>query len=114
MGLSDCSLIMISLSDVFKLNQSHEAVGWYIPLIIHQRLVFLQSCSGNSLFPLYRIRSNSIENFLDDNDRKQKYENVTDEDLAANKHALSASLQLVGGGSKKPPRPLPRPARPEH
>ena len=27
---SDCSLIMISLSDVFKLNQSHAAVGWYL------------------------------------------------------------------------------------
>ena len=26
---SDCSLITISLSDVYKLNQSHEAVGWY-------------------------------------------------------------------------------------
>ena len=24
----DCSLIMISLSDVFKLNRSHETVGW--------------------------------------------------------------------------------------
>ena len=27
---SDCLLIMISLSDVFKLNRSHEAVGWYL------------------------------------------------------------------------------------
>ena len=27
---SDCSLIMISLSDVFKLNQSLAAVGWYL------------------------------------------------------------------------------------
>ena len=30
MDQSDCSLIVISLSDVFKLNRLHEAVGWYL------------------------------------------------------------------------------------
>ena len=62
------------------------------------------------------MRSNSVENILDADEKNQKYENVTDEDLAA-KHALSASQQLSapnGGTHKKPPMPLPRPARPDH
>ena len=64
-----------------------------------------------------RMRSNSVENILDGDEKNQKYENVTDEDLAV-KHALSANHQQLsapnGGTHKKPPMPLPRPARPEH
>ena len=66
-----------------------------------------------------RFRSNSVENILDDEDKKQKYENVTDEDIAA-KHALSSShhpqqqMAGLGMGPRKPPMPLPRPVRTEH
>ena len=64
-----------------------------------------------------------MENILDGDEKNQKYENVTDEDIAT-KHALSVShhLQLgeesaahVGSGAhRKAPMPLPRTARPEH
>ena len=61
-----------------------------------------------------RIRSLSVENILDEKEteKSRKYENVTEEDLAA-KHALSASTQLAAL-PRKPPMPLPRPSRSEH
>ena len=61
-----------------------------------------------------RIRSLSMENILDEKEaeKTRKYENVTEEDLAA-KHALSASTQLTAL-PRKPPMPLPRPTRSEH
>ena len=69
------------------------------------------------MFFITRFRTNSLEIILDGDEKNQKYENVTDEDLAA-KHALSASYQgqqsapiPSSGHLKKPPMPLPRPAR---
>jgi hypothetical protein len=67
-----------------------------------------------SLSKELKFRSNSVENILDEDEKNRKYENVTDEDLAA-KHTLSAShQQYPAGHHKKPPMPLPRPARLEH
>ena len=61
---------------------------------------------------LCRRRTQSIRNILDEETtRPLKYENVTDKELA--KHAQLASTQLPRG-PKRPPMPLPRPARPEH
>ena len=61
---------------------------------------------------LYRRRTQSVGNMLDEEGmRPRKYENVTDRELA--KQAQLASTQL-SRGPKRPPMPLPRPARPEH
>jgi hypothetical protein len=78
-----------------------------------KNMVRIASGSPHDIAPSkdLRIRSLSVENILDqkEGEKSQKYENVTDEDLAAKQ----ATVQLAGL-PRKPPMPLPRPTRSEH